>query len=555
MQNLIKGTYKRILPAGARVVRAGGKLVAQWVGRGGRKKQAEACLNDDGTYSIKCERSVWTARFRDADGFIVSKSTGCRNRESAQVRLAEFVREAERVAAGIVTTEELDIASFSKSSITAQVEEYIEYLTRRGKAAKRIRFTKSYLLECADGCNWETLGGLNADDLQRYLDDKHETKIIDGEKIEGASAGALNSRIECWVAFGHWLAGKRMNGKRANYNGERRIASNPFDGFARYDANIDRRRTRRALSEDELRRLLTVAEGRPLASFETIRRGKRRGERGVKLRDETRARLILVGRERALIYKTLVLTGLRISELASISILQAQLDGDSPHIKLSAADEKNRKGSLVPIRSDLAVELRNWIDEKLGRVSKSAKEQGEQRPALDEIKVFDVPSGLLRILNRDLTAAGIPKVDERGHSVDVHAMRTTFCTWLSTAEVAPRTTQAAMRHSNLRLTMENYTDPKLLNVRSAIERLPKFDAMDRGPSEPGTEVAPICTPSCAQKGDQTGLLGEIPDNSLLDSEPPNDKQKTLENKEFASVSENGRYWTRTNGLHDVNVAL
>ncbi len=44
---------------------------------------------------------------------------------------------------------------------------------------------------------------------------------------------------------------------------------------------------------------------------------------------------------------------------------------------------------------------------------------------------FVSPPGLARILDRDLKLAGIPKRDERGRTVDVHAMRHTFGTWLS----------------------------------------------------------------------------------------------------------------------------
>ncbi|MBU4273250.1 MAG: tyrosine-type recombinase/integrase, partial [Planctomycetes bacterium] len=83
--------------------------------------------------------------------------------------------------------------------------------------------------------------------------------------------------------------------------------------------------------------------------------------------------------------------------------------------------------------------------------------------------LFTVPSGLVRILDRDLRLAGIPKVDERGRTVDVHSLRHTFGTLLSVAGVAPRTAQAAMRHSSIDLTMNVYTDPKLLDVAGAME--------------------------------------------------------------------------------------
>ena len=53
-------------------------------------------------------------------------------------------------------------------------------------------------------------------------------------------------------------------------------------------------------------------------------------------------------------------------------------------------------------------------------------------------------------------------------------MRTTFATMLSASGTFPRTAQAALRHSDIKLTMGTDTDPKLLDVRQAIERLPDF---------------------------------------------------------------------------------
>jgi len=97
------------------------------------------------------------------------------------------------------------------------------------------------------------------------------------------------------------------------------------------------------------------------------------------------------------------------------------------------------------------------------------------RPALPaETPLCVVPAGLVRILDRDLKLAGIPKKDSRGWTIDVHALRHTFGTLLSKGNVAPRTAQAAMRHSSLDLTMNVYTDPKLLDVAGALERLPEL---------------------------------------------------------------------------------
>ena len=181
-------------------------------------------------------------------------------------------------------------------------------------------------------------------------------------------------------------------------------------------------------------------------------------------------------RQRALIYKTLVLTGLRKNELASITVGQVILDGSFPHLVLHAADEKNRQGSDIPLRADLVADIRHWLAEKLLIMQKEAIRRGHDVPATlpVETPLFVVPAGLVRILDRDLKLAGIPKKDSRGWTIDVHALRHTFGTLLSKGNVAPRTAQAAMRHSSLDLTMNVYTDPKLLDVAGALNSLPQL---------------------------------------------------------------------------------
>jgi hypothetical protein len=185
---------------------------------------------------------------------------------------------------------------------------------------------------------------------------------------------------------------------------------------------------------------------------------------------------------------------------------------------LQAADEKNRQGSTIPLRTDLAADLQVWLKDKATTLQEAArsvptvpfdsKHQNRQEcnqgdatgregqsclplstlPTLPpDTPLFTVPAGLVRILDRDLVAAGIAhrvevapgkwkidKRDERGRTVDVHALRHTFGTLLSKGGVAPRTAQAAMRHSTIELTMNVYTDPKLLDVAGAVEVLPEL---------------------------------------------------------------------------------
>ncbi len=58
-------------------------------------------------------------------------------------------------------------------------------------------------------------------------------------------------------------------------------------------------------------KLLDVAHRRPLEDALTVRRGLRKGERSANLREETKSELATLGRERALIYKTLFQTACR----------------------------------------------------------------------------------------------------------------------------------------------------------------------------------------------------------------------------------------------------
>src|SRR5262249_50822724 len=142
---------------------------------------------------------------------------------------------------------------------------------------------------------------LNREALERWLV---------GEARKGRSARSRNTHRAAIVAFANWCSGPNIG----------RLASNPFTGVPKADERADPRRRRRAMTEDELVRLLDAARNRPLRDALTVRRGRRKGEALADVRPDVRGRLDAAGRERALIYKTLVLTGLRKGELASLTV-------------------------------------------------------------------------------------------------------------------------------------------------------------------------------------------------------------------------------------------
>jgi integrase len=205
--------------------------------------------------------------------------------------------------------------------------------------------------EVATGCRDETAARQMLADLERKAE-----LVRSGVMTASEDAVARRTR-NCYrddlVTFCNWCVETD------------RLTGNPFAGIGKLNQDTDRRRQRRAMTEDELQRLLDVARRRPLLDALTIRKGKRKGDAGATLKAKTVARLELLGRERALIYKTLVLTGLRIKELASLTAGQLTLDGPVAFAALDAADEKNREGNEIALRDDLADDLRDWLAFKL----------------------------------------------------------------------------------------------------------------------------------------------------------------------------------------------
>ena len=81
-----------------------------------------------------------------------------------------------------------------------------------------------------------------------------------------------------------------------------------------------------------------------------------------------------------MIYKTLVLTGLRANELRTLTVGQLHLDAGAEYLQLDAADEKNREGNAVPIRDDLAADLRGWLADALAAMQADARAAGRPIP-------------------------------------------------------------------------------------------------------------------------------------------------------------------------------
>ena len=513
MATLFKKQYTKPIPADAKVitraVRGEAKRFAQWIDRKGKRRTAELTGKGD---RIKAEARTWTAKYRDGEGKVCEVATGCTDKDAANAVLTDLKQRAQHVKAKILSPEQDRIADHAGIPISEHIEAFLLYQRRKGTHVDRVKHYETKLYETANACKFRNLRDLSVDRLETWLGEQRT-----GERDIGAAV--YNGYRESWLAFGFWCIGKRVTGKQTHFNGEKRLIANPFDGMARLNEQAERRRRARALTEDELTRLLDAATRRPLEHAMMIYRGPNKGKLLAKVSDDRRRALEQLGIERALIYKTAVLTGLRLNELRTLTCRDLSF-GDVPFVKLNHTNEKNRGGSTLAIRSDLAAELRAWI---------AGKDRGD--------RVFVVPDGLLRIMDRDLKAAGIPKKDADGCVVHVHALRHSFGTHLSMAGVAPRVAQAAMRHSNIALTMETYTDARLLDTAEAIEALPMIrtkpetatDATATSTEETRETEAEITprklAPMLAPNEGQTGHIESIPDHSGTDDGDATDTKK------------------------------
>jgi len=463
MITLFKKKTRLPIPAGAEIVsrKRGGEViqVAKWVDLKGHARSAD--VGKDGRHVI-IESDVWYCRLRDADGLPKRVSTGFTDKQVAAEEANKMQRQAEEVRQGLRSHEQVEAVKTAKMPLSRHIEDYLDYLSRKLVRGRRVSDAhvgnvRRQLERLAEECHLRRLMDITRDRVQAWIHDREEEGIMGARTINIYRASIL--------AFVRWAVGPG-----------RRMTVKPLVGLAVAEQGEPRRR-RRPLNETELARLLDVARARPLCDAMRIRRGPRNGQLAAKVSDAERVRLEQLGRERRLMYFMMCTTGLRKGELGKMVAGDLHLDEGVPYVQVQGKNAKSGKTAQVPLKSDLVLELKVWLADKLLQYNRLALVEGRRDVAKRlpaDTKVFNVPKGLVRILNRDLKAAKIPKKDADGRTVDVHAMRGTFATILSRAGVSPRKAQDLLRHSSIDLTMSTYTTLEITDTAPCVEALPSF---------------------------------------------------------------------------------
>lgn len=468
MASLYRQRYTKKIPVGAEFVTINGEKKVKVAGRGGTVRMYDYLIGRDSEPRIGGYANTWSVSYMDMNGIRRIQSTGCRDKSAARYVLAKIEQRIEHVKSGMISKQELRMLECRNAPISVHFDDYMQHLevkTVRGRSLCKDhkQGLRHRLRRIIDDCGMKTFEDITVEKLELWMMNAKES---------GKSPRTINTYRSAILTFCHWAVRYK------------RLSNNPLANLFKADESQDIRHARRALTKEEVARLLKVTQLRPVAEYGRAivklprERGKRTAwmrepltwdnidvayQRGVEALSKEQGknaleRYMKLGRQRKLQYRLLLTTGMRRSELKAVTPDRLLLNGVTPSLSLPCTVTKNGKAATLPLRPGIAAELKKWIDE-MG--------------ILPTDRVFD-PILEIKVFDLDIAPAGIAKRDERGRFVDIHALRHTFGTHLALAGVPPRIAMAAMRHSKIDLTMNIYTDPVLLDVAGAINALPDF---------------------------------------------------------------------------------
>jgi integrase len=259
-------------------------------------------------------------------------------------------------------------------------------------------------------CDWKTFSSVSADSFIRWRDTA--TITMGHTAKDGGTILRMGARTQ-----NHYLETVRAFCKWSIKR--KRLAVHPLADVAPVETTGHLRRQRRALTQTEIAALLDAVHAR-----------------------------------HQLAYRIILGTGLRRDELRQLRWGDVKLDAPMPCIQLRAETTKGKRGDVLPLRNDLA---------KLLKESRGGGGDSETvcrtLPSMDTHK-------------RYLIKAGIPFEDADRRRADFHSLRHTYGSLLAKAGVAPRIAMSLMRHTDMRLTMNVYTDPRVFDLAGAVEKLP-----------------------------------------------------------------------------------
>ena len=374
----------------------------------------------------------WNVSFYDYAGRRKNQSTRTTDKAAATRILNKLVSETALRRDGVINPRDDRYASEGRKPLSEHVAAYLNHCQNAGRAAQSVFEVRVQLTAMITGSKANRLSDLTADALELHLSTRQH---------RGLSARTVNRTRAIAMAFVNWCV---KTG---------RAETNPLSIVPKQDELSDRRRVRRALTDDELSRLLAEAQKRGRDAW----------------------------------YLAAAFAGLRKGDLERL----IWADVNFKESTLTIREGKAKRVDVIPMHPQLADALQRRL---------------QANPALPTTRVWSASVGNLT-RQKDFKRAGIDFVDAQGRVVDLHALRATLATQLARASVTPQVAQRILRHSDYRTTLKHYTMLGLVDTAAAIAKLPFVKPT---PSESlratgTTDISPVsgCMPYCVQLGSET----------------------------------------------------
>jgi len=375
----------------------------------GKKRTGK--ITKKGTVSLQVD--TWTAQFTDENGKSQRVSTKTKNRSAAEKILARYETEIDRIKSGVLTRDELSATKTRRITLEDALKRFRTKMTASGNTEEYVNKTEQRILRLCSETNIDAISKICRETVERWIANEIQKKIL--------SPSSINHYITAIKSFVKYIVEIEL------------LPNNPLKSIRKINEAVGQRKIRRALTDEEIERLLQAAETRQCRSKEKAS-------------------------ERSLVYRLLLGTGLRSTELSLLT--PNQIDFTRNQLTIEATKTKNKKADVLPIRADLVQSIKEWV------------EIHDIKPH-ERIFRFDKYS-ICRALYRDLKAADIDRIGSDGRSIDVHSLRKTFGTMLARAGVPLTTVQRLMRHSTPLLTAKLYIDVDPLDMTQALDKLKAF---------------------------------------------------------------------------------
>lgn len=339
------------------------------------------------------------------------------------------------------------------------LDDFRTHLEGKEDSGNHVARTLDQIRAIMNACGFELWQDIDPDAILAWLAQRRKTSRRFG-------VSTSNHYLTAIKIFTRWLATTTPP----------RAPGDPLMGTKKLNAEVDVRKARRILGPDEFNAFMAST-----ASSGKIRWG-------------------LTGRDRWVLYSVATYTGLRASELASLTPAAFDLDADQPTVTVLASYSKHRREDVLPLRRDLAGVLRTYLE---GCESDKRIWPGNWFARGAVIVRFDLAAARAKWIaeaedeedkKRRQRSRFLAYKNQADEDFDFHAIRHSFIDNVTTHEPSVAVAMQLARHSDPKLTMKRYSHAKLKTQAATMERLTMAAPLSlpcRSPGNPESLPVPL----------------------------------------------------------------